>query len=301
MVDHAAQGRITPAAPGIDALKQESDQLSQLREANAQLVIAALTAQDLEARAASAHQQQIAFLAMVAHELRNPLTPIRTVAQLLNRAQADHPELARMQGIIERQVAHIARLIDDLQDGSRVSTGKFQLERGRVNMADVVESALQMCRPAMERRSQRLTEILPAEAAWVDGDAVRLTQVVSNLLDNASKYTQDGGEVQLLMDIHEQTVRIKVTDNGIGISAKALPHIFDLFVQDPTVQAFGQSSQGLGIGLAVVRDLVSARGGTVVATSMGRGRGSELLVTLPRIMEAPRPPDMLTRGAPRPV
>jgi signal transduction histidine kinase len=257
--------------------------LQDLREANAQLVIAALNAQELESRAENAHHQQIRFLAMVAHELRNPLTPIRTVALLLNHAGIDQPQLVRLQAIIERQVTHIARLIDDLLDGSRVSAGKFQLECRPIEMADVLEAAVQMCKPAMDKRFQRLLESMPSNVVLVNGDAVRLTQVFSNLLDNASKYTQDRGEIQLTMEVHDQAVVIKVVDNGVGISAKALPHIFDLFVQDPTVQAFGQNSHGLGIGLAVVRDLVSAHGGTVLATSMGRNLGSQLAVTLPTI------------------
>ncbi|MDO9002432.1 MAG: HAMP domain-containing sensor histidine kinase [Aquabacterium sp.] len=255
--------------------------LRDLREANAQLVIAALNAQELEAKAEHAHTQQIRFLAMVAHELRNPLTPIRTVSLLLNHAGLDKPQLARLQGIIERQVSHISRLIDDLLDGSRVSAGKFQLKRCVMEMSDVLDAAVQMCKPAMDKRHQRLVVSLPVGPVCVEGDAVRLTQVFSNLLDNASKYTPDEGEVQLTLENQGPMVMIKVADNGMGINASALPYIFDLFVQDTMASTFVQTSPGLGIGLAVVRDLVVAHGGTVVATSAGRNLGSEFVVMLP--------------------
>ena len=263
---------------GDDAL---DPRLRDLREANAQLVIAALTAQELEAKAEHAHTQQIRFLAMVAHELRNPLTPIRTVSLLLNHAGLDKPQLTRLQGIIERQVTHISRLIDDLLDGSRVSAGKFQLKRQVMALGDVLDTAVQMCKPAMDKRHQRLVVSLPGGTACVEGDAVRLTQVFSNLLDNASKYTPDHGEIQLALEKHGPMLMVKVVDNGIGISASALPYIFDLFVQDTTASAFAQTSEGLGIGLAVVRELVEAHGGTVVATSAGRNQGSEFVVLLP--------------------
>ncbi len=257
--------------------------LRDLREANAQLVIAALNAQELEAKAEHAHTQQIRFMAMVAHELRNPLTPIRTVALLLNHAGLDEPQLTRLQGIIERQVTHISRLIDDLLDSSRVSAGKFQLTRQVMELADVLDAAVQMCKPAMDQRRQRLVVSLPEGPVSVEGDAVRLTQVFSNLLENASKYTPDDGEIQLALDQQGPMVVVKVADKGMGISASALPYIFDLFVQDTTASAFGQTSQGLGIGLAVVRDLVEAHGGTVTATSPGRHLGSEFVVMLPAI------------------
>ena len=255
--------------------------LRDLREANAQLVIAALTAQELEAKAEHAHTQQIRFLAMVAHELRNPLTPIRTVSLLLNHAGLDKPQLAHLQGIIERQVTHISRLIDDLLDGSRVSAGKFQLKRRVMELADVLDATVQMCKPAMDKRRQRLVVSLPAGPICVEGDAVRLAQVFSNLLENASKYTPDEGEIQLTLENQGPMVMIKVADNGMGINASALPHIFDLFVQDTMASTFVQTSPGLGIGLAVVRELVEAHGGTVVATSAGRNLGSEFVVMLP--------------------
>lgn len=251
-----------------------------LREANERLVIAALTAQELEAHAKAAHDRQIKFMATVAHELRNPLNPIRTAAVLLKDERTDEPLLERLQVIIARQVAHMSRLVDDLLDGARASTGKFRLERVTVEMADVLGVAVESIRPAIDARKQHLTVKLPTHPLIVQGDPVRLTQVFSNLVDNASKYTPDGGAIALTVVAQSDALVITVSDSGVGITAEALPNIFDLFVQDPRGPA--RHNRGLGIGLAVVRELVVAHGGTVVGKSAGKDLGSEFVVTLPR-------------------
>jgi signal transduction histidine kinase len=252
-----------------------------LQQANEQLVMAVLGAQELEAHAQEAHRQQIKFMAMVAHELRNPLTPIRVAASLLvDRKSHDEPSLARLQVIIDSQVTHMSRLIGDLLDGSRISTGKLRLEQGAVEMVAILNAASETCRPAMESRKQNLLWDAPAGPVEFHGDAVRLAQIFSNLLDNASKYTPDGGQVELAVVVFDDSLTITVSDNGIGISAEALPNIFDLFVQD--ARALTHSNGGLGIGLAVVRDLVEAHGGSVTGYSAGRDLGSEFTVTLPR-------------------
>lgn len=265
-----------PAAFDAEIMNRMRD----LQEANAQLVIASLAAQEVSCKAEEAHQQQLRFLAMVAHELRNPLTPIQTVASLLGHARIELPQLARLQTIIERQVAHMSRLISDLLDGARISTGKFSLEWGVVDLIQVVEVSVQMTRPLMDKRMQRFTMHLPPGPLLANGDVMRLTQVVSNLLDNASKYTPEQGEIELAVSTHGQMVTVTVKDTGIGIKPAVLPSIFDLFVQDPAASAFALGSHGLGVGLAVVRDLVEAHGGTVMATSDGPGLGSEFVVTL---------------------
>jgi signal transduction histidine kinase len=252
-----------------------------LQQANEQLVIAVLGAQELEAHAQEAHRQQIKFMAMVAHELRNPLTPIRVAASLLvDRKSHDEPSLARLQMIIDSQVTHMSRLIGDLLDGSRISTGKLRLEQGAVEMVAILNAASETCRPAMESRKQSLLWAAPAGPVEFHGDAVRLVQIFSNLLDNASKYTPDGGRVELTVMVLDDSLTITVSDNGIGISAEALPNIFDLFVQD--ARALTHSNGGLGIGLAVVRDLVEAHGGSVAGYSAGRDLGSQFTVILPR-------------------
>jgi len=261
------------------ALVDNDRRHSLLREANEQLLLAALGAQALQAAAEQAQRQQTHFLAVLAHELRNPLTPIRTAAALLSRVRSE--ELPRMQAIIERQVAHMARLVGDLLDVSRVNTGKLRLERRPMDLAVVIDEAVDACRPAMATRLQRFDVQMPAGALAVHGDADRLAQVFSNLLDNASKYTPVGGAIGLRVQVADETIVIAVSDSGIGITDEALPHVFDPFVQD--THAIGFNGAGLGIGLTVVRELVEAHGGTVVATSAGTGLGSRFTVTLPLV------------------
>ena len=251
----------------------------QLQEANEQLVLAALTAQELQSVAEHAQRQQLEFLAVLAHELRSPLAPIRTAAVLLGRLPA--AELPRVQAVIERQVVHLSRLVADLLDVSRVVTGKLRLEFGLVELADTVEEAVDACRPAMQTRRQHLRIGLPLHPLHVRGDAVRLVQVVSNLLDNASKYTPDGGEIALSVVVTGDALVMTVSDNGIGIAAEALCRVFDPFVQD--AHAVGFNGSGLGIGLTVVRELVEGHGGSVVASSTGVGLGSQFVVTLPLV------------------
>jgi diguanylate cyclase (GGDEF)-like protein len=251
-----------------------------LRRANEQLVLAALGAHAAAAQATEAHRQQIRFMAMVAHELRNPLTPIRLAAGML--ADGERPgrrPLASLLGIIETQVAHMARLIDDLLDGSRISTGKLRLECSQADLQEILALAVETCRPLMEAKQQQLILALPAGPVRLRGDRVRLAQIVSNLLDNASKYSGENGTVTLAMAVQDQTVAITVSDNGVGIAPEVLPTIFDMFVQD--ARDSERSNGGLGIGLAVVRDLVQAHGGTVVATSAGKNFGSQFVVALP--------------------
>ena len=261
------------------ALLLDQPRLRDLREANEQLVLAAVTAQELEEHATAAHHSQITFLAMVAHELRNPLTPILQAAELLHRPRMDDPRLERLQGVIKRQVTHMARLIDDLLDGSRISTGKFRLERGTVDMAEILSLAVETCQAAMEARLQHFDMKRPPKHLLIHGDATRLAQIFSNLLDNASKYTPKGGHIALAVEVLDHAMAITVSDDGIGVTAEALPRIFDLFEQDP--RALTLHNGGLGIGLAVVRELVEAHGGTVVGKSAGADLGSEFVVTLP--------------------
>ena len=268
-----------PAPRHASALAEQDPRLRELREANEQLVIAALTAQQVEAQTEQAYRRQTKFLAMVAHELRNPLIPIRTAAELLNRAVRDEPLLAQLQAAIKRQVSLAARLVEDLLDESRVSAGKFRLERSMVEMTDILSLAVEACRPAIAARSHRLTIHLAPAPLPVLGDPVRLGQIFTNLLDNASKYTATGGQISLSAKVLDRALQITVSDNGIGIATDALSSIFDLFMQDARAQALYDG--GLGIGLAVVRDLVEAHAGSVVARSAGPGLGSDFIVTLP--------------------
>jgi len=174
--------------------------------------------------------------------------------------------------------------VDDLLDISRANSGKLHLELGPVDITSVVADTINACRPAIDVRLQRFSVTVPATAVFVRGDLVRLTQILTNLLDNASKYTPNGGAVSLTLATTADWVTVTVTDGGIGISEAALPGVFELFVQDPS--AIGFSNLGLGIGLRVVHELVTAHGGTVVAHSDGPGQGSQFVVTLPS-MPAP--------------
>ncbi len=251
-----------------------------LREANQHLVESSLLAQASEEQARKAHQDQMTFMAMVAHELRNPLTPLRMATEMLtHRSAGDDTPIGRLALIITNSVARMARLIDDLLDGSRLSSGKLRLEFGIVDLVDLLDQAAVVCRPAMEARQQRFSVALLAGPLNVRGDPIRLQQIFNNLLDNASKYTPEGGEIALGMEVAEQVLSISVRDNGLGIAADMLPTIFELFVQD--AHNLPNASGGLGIGLAVARDLVQAHGGTLVGRSAGRDLGSEFVVTLP--------------------
>jgi signal transduction histidine kinase len=261
------------------AMAEHELHLADLREANEQLVMAALSAQELEAQAGDERGRQLKFLAMVAHELRNPLTPIRTATALLKRAGSDQPMLAELQAVIERQVAQMSRLVEDLLDGSRVNAGKFRLQASLLDLSTVIAAAVETCRPAIVSRLQHLRLQVPDGALLLHADPARLAQILSNLLDNASKYTHVGGDIVLSVVRFEDQLTIAVTDNGIGISAEAIDRVFDLFVQDARASDFHRG--GLGIGLAVVRDLVESHGGRVTVSSPGLELGSEFVVILP--------------------
>lgn len=262
------------AMPGM-----EEQLFQELREANAQLVIAALGAQDLQATAERALDQQKGILAMVAHELRNPLTPIKLIAQRMVRLPSD--QLPRMRELIEGQVQHISQLVDDLLDVSRASTGKLRINCSEVDMLRILNAAVDACSPVMIARKQQFDVELPDAALIVNGDPGRLAQILHNLLANAAKYTPVGGTISMTATVTAKVLRISIADNGIGVTAKALPFIFDPYVQD--THAIGFNVTGLGIGLTVVRELVESHGGKVTGMSDGHGKGSEFVVTLPLV------------------
>ncbi len=218
------------------------------------------------------------FIATLAHELRNPLAPIRTAVALLARNDVGEADRAWAGGVIERQVAHMARLVDDLLDMARVSSGKLLLRRERVALAAVVAAALETSRPALEAAAHRLLTRIPAADAVLYADPTRLAQVLGNLLDNAAKYTPQGGAIELHADERAGELVIAVLDNGVGFPPAMARHIFEPFAQ---VGAEGQPSGGLGIGLSLVRGIVTLHGGTVSAASEGPGKGSRFEVRLP--------------------
>jgi PAS domain S-box-containing protein len=217
------------------------------------------------------------FLATLAHELRNPLAPLRSAVELLQYAGEQQTPWCR--DVIERQVNHLTRLIDDLLDVARITRDKLELRRQRVMLADVLHAAVEASRPMLERCEQELVLSVPTEPVDLDADFVRLTQVFTNLLTNAAKFTERAGTIELVAARNTDEVRITVADTGIGIAAEELPRIFEKFYQTPG-QA-GRFFSGLGIGLSLARRLVELHGGSVEATSFGPGLGSEFVVRLP--------------------
>jgi PAS domain S-box-containing protein len=232
----------------------------------------------LRVQAEIANRAKDEFLAMLGHELRNPLSPILTALQLMKLR--GEPDSERERTVIERQVNHLTRLVDDLLDVSRIARGRIELKTELVEMSEVVANALEMASPLLEQRTHRLRVDVPRHGLQVDGDATRLGQVVSNLLTNAAKYTPAGGQVTVHAQAVDDEVVVSVRDTGIGITPDVLPHVFDLFVQER--QALDRSQGGLGIGLTIVRSLIERHGGSVAAHSAGSGKGSEFIVRLPK-------------------
>ncbi|MBA3398272.1 MAG: response regulator [Deltaproteobacteria bacterium] len=226
------------------------------------------------------------FLAMLGHELRNPLAPIVTALQML-RLEGVH---TRAQDVLERQVSHVLRLVDDLLDVSRITSGKVELRKEVVEIASVVTRAIEMSRPILENRRSQLEIAVPPQGLAVDGDPARLAQVVSNLVTNAAKYSDVETPVRIAAERAGSFVRLTVEDRGIGIEPGQLDRVFEQFVQMP--QGIDRALGGLGLGLAIVRNLVTMHGGSVSARSEGRGRGSRFTVELPASEAGPRQASM---------
>jgi diguanylate cyclase len=272
-----ATPRIEPARPEPASAAQERRN-AELREANERLVIAALGAQELQAAAQRARQRQDELMALVTQELKSPLAPVRLAAAMLGRAGGDEPLLPRVQSIIEQQAAHIARLVNAVHDVAHAEAGTLQLERADLDLVELLGAAVSGCQASMDARHQHFSSHLPSATVKLKGDRARLELVIGNLLDNASKYTPDGGEIQLSLEVRGPAAVLTVSDNGIGITAQAMPQIFEPFAAD--THALGFNGVGRGIGLAVVRALVQAHGGTVCAFSEGSMQGSRFVVTL---------------------
>ncbi|WP_348759844.1 MFS domain-containing histidine kinase [Candidatus Methylocalor cossyra] len=226
-----------------------------------------------------ANRRKDEFLAILAHELRNPLGPIRNAVEVMRRPNLPEATLSWARSVIDRQVDHLSRLVNDLLDVSRIVQGKFLLQESLLDPALVIERAVEASRPRIEARQHRLTVTLPEQMPRIRGDLLRLAQVVSNLLDNAAKYTDAGGNIWLTVTVAGDGVAIRVRDNGLGIPPEALPRIFDLFSQAD--RSPDRTQGGLGIGLSLVRRLVELHGGRVEAHSEGPGRGAEFVVWLP--------------------
>ena len=264
--------------------------------------VAQCNIRDITARKSAAEelressQRKSEFLAMLAHELRNPLAPIRSALEIISHAGGDAATQRAAVETMQRQVAHMVRMVDDLLDVSRVERGTIELRRRRVDLADVVRQAAELAQPLCDRLQHRFTVTLPAQPVHVDADPTRLAQVLGNLLNNACKFTPTpGGRVELTLGREAAQAVIRVRDNGVGIAADQMARIFEMFVQvDSSLE---RSASGLGIGLTLVRTLVELHGGTVQAASDGVGRGSEFVIRLPALAATSESGP----GAPEPV
>ncbi|HEX3128694.1 MAG TPA: PAS domain-containing sensor histidine kinase [Thermoanaerobaculia bacterium] len=261
--------------------------ISPLRDADGKIIGASKVARDITGQRQvlealqDADRRKSEFLALLAHELRNPLVPLRNGLELM-RLASDNPEIvARAREMMDRQLTHMVRLIDDLLDISRINSNKMELRCTEVLLADVVDSAVEIARPTLEAAGHHLTVSLPPEPVVLFADLTRLSQVLANLLNNSAKYTEPGGRVWLSAVREGDQIVVAVRDNGIGIPADALRNIFEMFNQvDRSVE---RSTGGLGIGLALVKGLVEKHGGTVEAASPGPGQGSTFTIRLPAL------------------
>jgi PAS domain S-box-containing protein len=237
---------------------------------------------------AEANRRKDEFLAMLAHELRNPLAPIRNAVQILRIQGSTDPNLLWARDIIDRNVSQMVRLVDDLLDVSRITRGKIRLQMEPLDMAAVVEQAVEISRPLIDARRHRLSVSMPDEPIQVLGDGARLAQVAANLLNNAAKYTDEGGQIWLTLKSEGQQAVLRVRDTGVGLPQEMREEVFGLFTQ--VDRSSDRAQGGLGIGLTLVRRLVEMHGGRVEAFSEGPGRGSEFVVWLPILAELPKQP-----------
>ncbi len=255
--------------------------VEQMQQANEQLVLATVRADELAERALSGEQAKDEFLAMLGHELRNPLAPILTAVDLMEMREPD--ACPRERAVIKRQVRHMVRLVEDLLDISKITGGKVDLHCEPLELSEVTGRAIEMVSPLLDAKAHELVVDVPTEGLVVDADPARLAQVVANLLTNAAKYTPEGGRIVVAGMRRGERIALCVQDNGIGISKEMLPHIFDMFAQER--QALDRAQGGLGLGLAIVKSIVSLHHGTVTARSEGHARGSEFVVELPAFRE----------------
>jgi signal transduction histidine kinase/CheY-like chemotaxis protein len=270
-----------------DMLAEIGRRSSALQDANRTLEHEMQVRHRAEEALRAADRRKDEFLATLAHELRNPLAPIRTGLDILRIRSGDAQATQRATDIMERQLRQMVRLVDDLLDVSRINTGKLAIKMGRVELKAVVNDALEVVRPYIELHGHELAIDLPDRPVFLHGDATRLAQILSNLLNNAAKYTNRGGRVSLVASVEEKILTVVVADNGIGIAPDMLDSVFEMFVQvDSTLE---RSNAGLGVGLSLTRRLVELHGGTIVADSDGLGKGSRFTVRLPIVVEPELP------------
>jgi len=279
-VEHFETQRVRKDGSRVDV----SLTISPVMDGDGRVIGASKIARDITARKED-DRRKTEFLSLLAHELRNPLAPLRNGIHVLKMAADDPAALERMQGMMERQVEHIVRLVDDLLDVSRITLGKLHLRLERVTLAAAVDHALDVCGRAVRDRGHKLEVAVSPERVWLTADRTRVAQAVCNLLTNAAKYTEPGGRIRVTAGPEGGGAVIRVSDTGIGIPADVLPRVFDMFVQAD--RAVEKEHGGLGVGLGIVKRLVEMHGGAVEAQSAGPGAGSEFVIRLPVAAEPP--------------
>jgi signal transduction histidine kinase/ActR/RegA family two-component response regulator len=273
--------------------------VNKLQNANQSLVIASITAQSLQESAEQAQSKQEQFLAMLAHELRNPLAPIMMATELIDKLKHSHEQLPKLHGILSRQVRQLSHLVDDLLDASRISSGHISLRKEHCSLKAILDNAIEISSPSLNQRHQHLHTDLSTIPLFVDGDFLRLSQVFSNLLINASKFSPEYEAILISVKTHHERILVTVKDNGIGINKEMQHTIFELFSQG--YQAVDRAQGGLGIGLALVRSIVDMHDGSVTVNSDGLGLGSEFIVNLPIAEDVAHFPQQRLRYAINPL
>jgi PAS domain S-box-containing protein len=279
-LEHRVEERTQELTEANRALKAEVEERKRIEEQRARLE------EELRRRVeelAEGDRQKNEFLAMLGHELRNPLAPMRNALQIFKMPGVDESTISRVRDMMERQLLHLIRLVDDLLDVSRIMRGKVELQRETVDLVSVLGQAVEMSRPIIDQQGHDLIVSAPEQGIVINGDPVRLAQILNNLLVNAAKYTPEPGRIWLRAERRDGGVSIRIKDTGIGIAPDLLPRIFDLFVQ--AERTLARSQGGLGIGLTLVKRLVEVHGGKVQARSEGPGKGSEFEVWLPTLSE----------------
>lgn len=248
----------------------------------------AIRARERQYQVRDADQRKDEFLATLAHELRNPLAPIRTSMAILKHLHPDSGSVTELRNVVDRQVTHLTRLVDDLLDVARITSGKVVLKKGRIALRSVIHHAVEISSSIMESKHHQLTIDEPQQAYYLDADHARLVQSVANLLVNAAKFTPREGQIGLCTQVTGQTVEFRVKDNGIGLEPASISRIFELFAQTPVP---GEAPTGLGIGLSLARQFAEMHGGTIRVSSAGLGQGSEFILAIPVVLqnEAPAP------------
>lgn len=273
----SVEGKLQVANAELE--RRVDERTAALAEQGERLQVTVAALQQSEQALKEADRRKDEFLATLAHELRNPLAPIRNSLEVMKRAGSNPEVIEKSRGTMDRQLTQMVRLVDDLIDVSRISRNRLILRRERVELATIVNNAVEACRPQIDAARHTLTIDLPTQPLVLHADAARLVQVIGNLLTNAAKYTEPGGRISLTARREAEQVAISVRDNGCGIPPELLPRAFEMFSQlDATLD---RAQGGLGIGLTLVQRLVEMHGGTVTALSEGQGRGTEFIIRLP--------------------